>query len=70
MEQPVKNLWNYLKPPTPTALQLAVAGLEDAQCQKLEQSKLCEYHSAMEDMLAQRIDRLRREITDLTQEQQ
>jgi hypothetical protein len=66
----VKNVWNYLKPPIPTPLQLAVEGLEDAQRQKLEQSKLREYHSAMEDMLLHRIDRLRREIMDLTQDQE
>ena len=63
------NFWEYFKRPVPTVLQLAVDELEQAQKDKLAQSKLREYHAAMEDMLVRRIARLRQEIYEITQEQ-
>ena len=53
----------------PTVMQIAVHQLEEAQKDKLTQSKLREYHSSMEDMLTHRIDRLKNEIIALAQEQ-
>jgi hypothetical protein len=63
------EFFSRLKPKIPTALQVAVGQLEDSQRQKLEQAKLREYHSALENMLVHRIARLREEIYELTQEQ-
>jgi hypothetical protein len=65
----VNYVLKHLKPRVPTPLQIAVEQLEDSQRQKLEQSKLREYHYAMEEMLSHRIARLRQEIYELTQEQ-
>jgi hypothetical protein len=61
--------WSQLlRSRVPTALQVAVMQLEESQRMKLEQSKLREYHSAMEDMLFHRVERLRVEIAALSQE--
>jgi len=56
-------------PKQPTALQLAVRELEDAQRLKLHHASQREYHSAVEDMLVHRAERLRREIVDLSSDQ-
>lgn len=60
---------NFFKKQIPTVLQMAVAQLEVAQKEKLEYAKAREANSAIEDMLVRRIERLRGEIYELTQEQ-
>ena len=62
------NPLRWFAPRVPTALQLAVAELEEAQRMKLDQSGKREYHAAMEDMLHHRIDRLRLEIALLAED--
>lgn len=52
----------------PTPLQIAASSLEDAQRQRLEASASREYYAAMEQMLDERISRLRQEILTLTEE--
>ncbi len=63
------KILSMFKKQIPTVLQMAVAHLEVAQKEKLEFAKLREAHSAMEDMLGRRVERLREEIYALTQEQ-
>ena len=60
------NLIRLFKPRIPTALQIAVAELEDAQRMHLDHCSKHEYYFAMEHMLVNRIERLRREITELS----
>jgi hypothetical protein len=48
-----------------TALQLAQCALEEAQRQRLEHKQAQEYHTAMTEMLEQRIVRLRGDVNDL-----
>lgn len=57
----------FKKPVPPTALQIAARQLEEAKVERLSQSKLREYHASMEEMFAQRIERLRRDIYELSQ---
>jgi len=65
----VPNLFRLFCPKPPTALQLAVLELEEAQRMKLAHASKREYHSAVEDMLVYRAERLRREIAELSSEQ-
>lgn len=62
-----KTLWLlHEPPPPPTALQLAVAGLQEARILLLEQATLREHAQAMEQMLHGRIARLQNDIADLS----
>ena len=58
------KLW----PSPPTALEVATEEYQDAQRERLMQTKLREYHSAMEQMYYARIVQLREDIKELTQE--
>jgi uncharacterized protein YbcI len=51
-----------------SALSIAIEHLEDAQRARLEHAKSREYHQSMESMLGDRIQRLRCDIADLTNE--
>lgn len=50
----------------PSALVLASRALEDTLRQRLEMTAHREYYSAMEDMLTQRVDRLREDVAALS----
>lgn len=50
----------------PTALSIAVLELQEARIDLLKQTKLREYHGAMELMLRDRITRLKDDIHILT----
>jgi hypothetical protein len=63
------NIQALFRKQIPTVLQMAVAQLEVAQKEKLEYAKSREMYSAMETMIMARIERLRGEIYELTQEQ-
>lgn len=52
----------------PSALQQATRELEEGLLDRLAQVKLREYHAAMEQMLTERIARLRGDIRELSQE--
>lgn len=50
----------------PSALQQASKELEEALLDKLEQQRAAEFHTAMVAMVAKRIDRLRKDIAELS----
>lgn len=54
--------------PTPTALELAVAALEDCRRDQLDHKQKAEYHTAMEAMLRKRDERLTADIARLSAE--
>jgi len=54
----------------PTALQIAVREMEAAKADKLNMAKHREYYASMESMLAGRIERLRKDIRLMNQEEQ
>lgn len=58
------KLW----PSPPTALDMATQAYQEAQRDRLLQTKLREYHAAMEQMLYDRIVRLREDIRELSGE--
>lgn len=59
----LRALWR-----TPSALQLATYEYEEALRDRLAQVKLREYHAAMEQMLVERIERLRSDISELSKD--
>lgn len=61
-----RSIFKEIKPPT--ALQLAVASLEDAQRQRLRHAALAEEHESQRAMFAKREKRLRDEIAELSKE--
>lgn len=54
----------------PSALELAIQNLEDAERQRLTACQEREFYVAMETMLGERIVRLRKDIRQLTEERQ
>lgn len=62
--------WWHWKKPSPTALQLATAALEECRRDALEHKGKQEYHAAMAEMLKKRDARLVADIARLSQPQE
>jgi hypothetical protein len=62
----MNKLIKLLVPSLPSPLRIATDSLENAQRLQLQHAADREYHSAMENMLVERIERLRHEIVELS----
>lgn len=63
-KQNPRHWWQIRRPPT--ALQLAVAELEESRRNYLDHTGKAEYHKSMQDMLKKRITRLQSDIAELS----
>ena len=60
--------WFFPKIPEPTALDIAIRQLQQAECDRLTAAADREYHVMKERMYNERVDRLRKDIIKMVRE--